>query len=176
MEQKTDRLYPSAPVENNDLKQRLEKKLNVCNNFINHISNIKEIITYFKDKNNKSKEKFKNYNLLTAFLKSFDTSVITARTSSSITLSQTEIGFLFTHKSISIVFALSFSNKLVCGLITQKYQKCRKQYEKDQETKKSFDKLYRRFLQDKIIDKNEYERLYNSFTKYLDETKHETFL
>ena len=50
MEQKRDMLYPSAPVENNDFKKRLEKKLNVFNNFINHISNIKEIITYFKDK------------------------------------------------------------------------------------------------------------------------------
>ena len=28
MEQKTLRLYPSAPEENNDLEQRLEKKLN----------------------------------------------------------------------------------------------------------------------------------------------------
>ena len=27
MERKTDRLYPSAPLENNDLEQRLEKKL-----------------------------------------------------------------------------------------------------------------------------------------------------
>ena len=27
MEQKTDRLYPSAPLENNDLEQRLEKKI-----------------------------------------------------------------------------------------------------------------------------------------------------
>ena len=26
MEQKTDRLYPSAPLENNALEQRLEKK------------------------------------------------------------------------------------------------------------------------------------------------------
>ena len=78
-------------------------------------------------------------------LKSFDTIVITATTSNSITLSQTEIGLLFTPKSISKVFALSFSNKIVCGVITQKYQKCRKQYEKDQQTKKSFDKLYRRF-------------------------------
>ena len=26
MERKTDRLYPSAPLNNNDLEQRLEKK------------------------------------------------------------------------------------------------------------------------------------------------------
>ena len=57
MDQKTDRLYPSAPLENFDLEQRLEKKLNDVNTFNNHINNIKEMITYFKDKNNKSKKK-----------------------------------------------------------------------------------------------------------------------
>ena len=54
MDQKCDRIYPSAPLENNDLEQRLEKKLNDVNSFNNHISNIKEMITYFRDKNNKS--------------------------------------------------------------------------------------------------------------------------
>ena len=56
MEQKCDRLYPSAPLENIDLEQRLEKKINDVNSFINSINNIKEMITYFKDKNNKSKK------------------------------------------------------------------------------------------------------------------------
>ena len=51
MEQKCDRLYPSAPLQKDDLEQRLEKKLNEVNSF-NHINNIKEMITYFKDKNN----------------------------------------------------------------------------------------------------------------------------
>ena len=61
MEQKTDRLYPSAPFEkkNIDLEQRLEKKLNDVNSFNNSINNIKETITYFKDKNNKSKKRFR---------------------------------------------------------------------------------------------------------------------
>ena len=59
MDQNCDRLYPSAPFENIDLEQRLEKKLNNVNSFNNHINNIKEMITYFKDKNNKSKKKYK---------------------------------------------------------------------------------------------------------------------
>ena len=37
MEQKTDRIYPSAPVEDNDLEQRLEKKLIHVNSFDNSI-------------------------------------------------------------------------------------------------------------------------------------------
>ena len=38
MEQKTERLYRSSPLENNDLKKRLEKKLNDVNGFINSIN------------------------------------------------------------------------------------------------------------------------------------------
>ena len=57
MDQKCDRLYPSAPLEKNGLEQRLEKKINDVNSFNNHINNIKEMITYFKDKDNKPKKK-----------------------------------------------------------------------------------------------------------------------
>ena len=50
MEQKADRLHPFATLEKNaDLEQRLEKKLNVVNSLNNSITNIKEMITYFKD-------------------------------------------------------------------------------------------------------------------------------
>ena len=56
MEQKCDKLYPSAPLlENIDLEKRPEKKINDVNSFNNHISN-KEMITYFKDKNKKIKK------------------------------------------------------------------------------------------------------------------------
>ena len=60
MDQKTDRLYPSAPLGNIDLEQRLEKKLNDVNSFINHINNVKEMITYFKDKTTNHKRQIKN--------------------------------------------------------------------------------------------------------------------
>ena len=56
MEQKCDRLYPSAPLENTDLEHRLEKKINDVNSFNKNINNIEEMITYIKDKNNKSKK------------------------------------------------------------------------------------------------------------------------
>ena len=65
MEAKTDKLYPSAPLlEKIDLEKRLEKKINDVNSFNNHINNIKEMITYFKDKNNKSKKRYKSYKTL----------------------------------------------------------------------------------------------------------------
>ena len=56
MEQKTPRLYPSVPLKKFDLDQSLEKKLKIVNNFNNSVKNIKEMITYLKDKNHKSKK------------------------------------------------------------------------------------------------------------------------
>ena len=177
MDQKTDELYPSAPLlENIDLEKRLEKKINDVNSFNNHINNIKEMITNFKDKNNKSKRKYKKYKTLTTILKSFDTIVIIATTSTSITLSVTVIGLIAIPISTATACGLSITNKVLSEIVLRKYNKYKKLYEKDQRTIKSFDKIYRKSLQDNIIDKNEYESLCNIFTTYVDETKNESFL
>ena len=176
MEAKTDRLYPSAPLEKDIiLEQRLEQKINDVNSFNNHINNIKEKITYFKDKNHKSKKKYKKYKTLTTILKSFDTIVIIATTSSSITLSPTGFGLIVIPISSSIACGLTITNKVLYEIVMQKYNKYKKQNEKDNQTIKSFDKLYRKSLQDKMIDKGEYESLCNIFTKYIDENKNEPF-
>ena len=88
MEQKCDRLYPTAPIlENIDLEKRLEKKTNDVNSFNNHVNKIKEMIAYFKDKNHESKKKYKNYKTLNTILESVDSIVIIGATSTSITLS-----------------------------------------------------------------------------------------
>ena len=60
-------------------------------------------------------------------------------------------------------------------LIIIKYNKYKEQYEKDQQTFKSFDKFYRTSLQDNVIDKSEYKCLYNIFDNYVDEMKNESF-
>ena len=52
MEAETDRLYPSAPLEKDDLEQRLEKKLNDVDRLNNSRKKIKKLITYSKDGNN----------------------------------------------------------------------------------------------------------------------------
>ena len=177
MEQKCDRLYPTAPLlENIDLEKRLEKKINDVNSFNNHINNIKEMISYFKDKNNKSKKKYKNYKTLNTVLESIDSIVIIGATSTSITLSITGIGLIVLPISAGIACGLSLSNKILHKLIINKYNKYKKLYERDQQTIKSFDKLYRKSLQDNIIDKTEYESLCNIFTKYIDQNKNESFL
>ena len=177
MEQRCDKLYPSAPLlENIDLEKRLEKKINDVNSFNNHINNIKEMITYFKDKNNKSKERYKNYKTLNTVLDSIDSIVIIAATSTSITLSVTGIGLIVLPISAGIACTLSLGNKILHKLIIDKYNKYKKQYERDQNTIKSFDKLYRKSLQGNVIDKNEYDSLCNISTRYVDENKKESFL
>ena len=177
MEPKCDKLYPSAPLlENIDLKKRLEKKINDVNSFNNHINNIKEMITYFKDKNLKSKKRYKNYKTLNTVLESVDSIVIIGATSTSITLSVTGIGLIVLPISAGIACALSLGNKILQKLIINRYNKYKKQYERDQQTIKSFDKLYRKSLQDNVIDKTEYESLCNIFTRYVDGNKNESFL
>ena len=177
MEQKCDRLYPCAPLlENIDLGKRLEKKMNDVNSFNNHVNNIKEMITYFKDKNHKSIKRYKNYKTLNTVLETVDTIVIIAATSTSITLSVTSIGLIILPITAGITCTLSLGNKILHKLIINKYNKYKKQYERDQQTIKSFDKLNRKSLQGSIIDKNEYESLCNIFTKYVDENKNESFL
>ena len=122
----TLKIYPSAPLEKDDLEQRLEKKLNDVNSFNNHINNIKEMITYFKDKNNKSKKKYNKYKTLTTILKSFDTIVIIATTSTSITLSVTGIGIIAIPISTATACGLSITNKVLYEIVMLKYNKYKK--------------------------------------------------
>ena len=177
MEAKTDKLYPTAPLlENIDLEKRLEKKKNDVNSFNNHVNNVKEMITYFEDKNHKSKKKYKNYKTLNTVLESVDSIVIIGATSTSITLWVTGVCLIILPISAGIACALPLSNKVMHKLIINKYNKYRKQYERDQQTIKSFDKLYRKSLEDNVIVKTEYDSLCNIFTKYVDEKKMNLFL
>ena len=124
--EKRERLYPSAPFENknNDLEQRLERKLNVVNSFNIYINNnIKEMITYFKDKNHKYKKKYKKFKTLTTKLKSFDAIAIIATTSSSFRLSPTGIGLLALPISTTTACVLSFGIKVTYEVIVYKYNK-----------------------------------------------------
>ena len=134
------------------------------------------MITYFKDKNNKSKKQYKNYKTLNTVLESIDSIVIIGATSTSITLSITGVGLIILPISAGIACTLSLGNKILHKLILHKYNKYKKLYERDQQTIKSFDKLYRKSLQDNVIDKTEYESLCNIFTRYVDENRNESFL
>ena len=124
MDQKTDRLYPSAPLlENIDLEKRLEKKINDVKSFNNHINNIKEINTYFKDKNHESKKRYKNYKTLNKILESVDSIVIDGAISTSISLSITGVGLIILPISAGIACGLSLGNKILHKLVINKHNK-----------------------------------------------------
>ena len=114
--------------------------------------------------------------MITTILKSFDTFVIIARTSSLFTLSLTQIGLKVIPISTATACGLSIGNKVLYEIIMNKYYKSKKQYEKDQQNIEYFDKVYKKSLQARVIDRNEYENRCNIFTKYVDETKNESFL
>ena len=66
--------------------------------------------------------------------------------------------------------------KVLYEVIINKINKYKKQYERVEQTIKYFDKLYRKSLQDNVIDKTENDTLCNISTKYVDENKNESFL
>ena len=86
-------------------------------------------------------------------------------------MSLTAIGLIAIPMSTATACGLSIGNKVVYEIIRNKYNKYKKQLEKDQQTIKSFDKLYRKSSRDNLIDKKAFESLCNNFTKYVDETK-----
>ena len=91
------------------------------------------------------------------------------------TLSVTGVGLINLPISAGIACTLSIGNKILHKLFINKYNKYKKHFEKDQQAIKSFDKFYRKSLQDDIIDKIECECLCINFTKYVDENKNEPF-
>ena len=113
------------------------------------------MIAYFKDKNHKSKKKYKNYKTLNTVLESVDTIVIIGATSTTITLSVTGIGLIILPISAGIPCTLSLGHKILHKVTINIYNKYKRQNEKDQQTIKSFDILYRKSLQDNVIDKTE---------------------
>ena len=86
-------------------------------------------------------------------------------TSNSITLCLTGVGLIVIPKSTATARGISIGNKVIYDIFINKHNKNKKRYEKDQQTIRSFVKLYRKTLQDNVIDRNEYESLCKNFTK-----------
>ena len=78
--------------------------------------------------------------------------------------------------SAGIACSLSLATKALHKITLNKYNKCNKQCQKDQQTIESSDKLYRKSLQDNVIDENEYAFLCKIFTEFPKETKNEPSL
>ena len=123
MDQKCDRMYPNALLENNDSEQRLEKKLKDVSSFNNHISSIKDMISYFKDEDQKSNKRYKSYKTLNTKLESVDTIVIIGGMTTSIALKLIGIGLIVSPISAGIACTLSLGNKVLHEIIINKYNK-----------------------------------------------------
>ena len=78
-------------------------------------------------------------------------------------MSLTGIGLIVIPISSASACALPIGNKVQYEVILNKYNKYKKQNERDQPTIKFFDKLYKKSLQDNVIDKTEYQSLCKKF-------------
>ena len=116
------------------------------------------MITYFKDKNQTSRQQYKNYKNLNTILESVDSIIFIEATSTSMALSRTGMGLNILPITAGIACTISSSNKVLHKLTLYKH-KYKSQNDKDQQTIKSFDKLYRKSLQNNVVDKTEYESL-----------------
>ena len=117
----TLKFHQSARLErNSDTKQRLEKKLNDENSFNISVNNTREMITYLKVKNRKSKDNFERNETMTTILKSFDTFLLLATASTSITLSLTGCEILDIPISTATAIGSTTSNSVIHEIGMQK--------------------------------------------------------
>ena len=93
----------------NNNEKTLEKKINDINSF-NNSNNFKELMNYFKTENRESK---KEYKLLSAILKSVDTIVISATTSTSVTLSVLGIALILVPQSVVVACGIIISKSII---------------------------------------------------------------
>ena len=104
------------------------------------------------------------------------TFVIMAPTSSSVTLSITGFGLIVKLISAGIACGLTLIIKGFCEIYRNKNNQCKMSYERPQQNTNYFDKLYRKCLQDKVIDEEGYDSLCNIFTNYVNESEKHSFL
>ena len=124
----TLRLNPPASSGDNILKQRLQKNFKDVNFFKNSCNSFKERITYFNDKNHKSKEKYKK--TPTSLFESIDTVVFLGATTTSVILSITVVCLIVVPITAVVALALSLGNKVLHKTIIYKQNKNKKQTEK----------------------------------------------
>ena len=108
-------------------------------------------------------------------MKSLSIFVIIATPSSSVTLSVKRFGIIVKLIWAAVAWGLSTSKKVAHEINMPSKLGKKKQYEKDPQKIKSVDKLWRKILEDNLIDESECDSLCIIFTKYVNETKNESF-
>ena len=129
MEQKSDRLYPSAPSQNNNIElEQRKKKLNDLNSLKSSID----------ERIHKSNKTYKKYGIITTILKSVDSIVIIATKSGSIPVFFTGNSLIVIPISTGKSCGLTIGNKVIYEIKMEKHIQYRKQNQKDQQTNKPF--------------------------------------
>ena len=79
--------------------------------------------------------------------------------------------------SAGLACTQSLGNKVVHKILLNKFFLYKRQSEKDKQTIKSFDDVFKNAngLLDNLLDKNEHDSLCNIFTEHLVETKNKSF-
>ena len=101
-------------------------------------------------------KKVKTYKIMSTISKTVDSFVSIASTSNSITLSLSWMGLITLPFSTGNACSLSLFSEKLPETFLDKCKKYKKHYQKAEQTIQSFDKFYRKSLQDNLIDKNEY--------------------
>ena len=137
-------------------------------------NNNKEMITYFEGKSNLWKKKHKNYKTLISSLEPIVkiVKIVFIRAATTFLVSSViGVGLLVVPKPTGFACALSLSKKVIYRRIWIIYVKWEKQWEKGQQTIKSFDKLYRIRFRDNLIDKENLNLFASFWIFFLVETK-----
>ena len=95
----------------------------------------------------------KRNKLLSTFLKKFDIFVSIAKISNFITLSQTDFKLIVIPVSTSIACGPTLTHKTLSEIITNENIKIEKKLRTRTHTKKSFDKIYGKYLPENVLDK-----------------------
>ena len=141
--------FASLIVYDHRLEKRSQKKLNDVNDFKNSNINAKEMITYFKDQNPKSKTQFENYKTLASILEAVHTVFYNAATTNSAILTVAGVRLVVIPLSSAVSYALSLCYLVIQKKTLKRYDKYKKQKEKDHKTIKSFDDFFREILRGK---------------------------
>ena len=125
IEQRTETLYPSEPIEKIDLEQKLEKNQLMLTVLKAISATLKKRLHTSRIKIMNQKVKNENYKTLNTMLESVDTIVLIGSTTS-VKLSGTGICLITLPTSAGIACTLSLGNKVLYKIIIKKCKKYKK--------------------------------------------------
>ena len=157
----SEKLYPCL-CESDNLDMRLKE----INSFNNSIQKIKDIQNFYNHEAKKYKKKSKQYKLINCLIQSIDGVSVFGVSSTCVTLSVTGVGLVVVPIASGIGAGLCIISKIAGEYLKRKEQHNIKKYTLAGRTLNDFCKLHSKFLEDKKIDLNEYNKLKQTYEVY----------